>query len=359
MHQIERPSAHSGPKGRWATRLTLLTLSSLTLGGLLLSSPGNASTAGEQARRPRPVGWTATSTGSQRRHVSDYWTWSRMRAARSFDMTTSPARMRRSGAQNGAPTTGRAVAIAPTTGGASIGTSSRTTSAQVWPGTGLVARTSGRVFFTIASGPDAGRNASCSGSAVTSANRSVVITAGHCVHTGQAFHRNWMFVPGFDNGRAPFGAWVASNLYTTRQWSATEDLNFDVGAAVVAPRNGRDLVDVVGGQGIAFNQARGRQMYAFGYPAAPPFDGSRLIFAAGRTVNDGIGGSRDIGLRNAMTGGSSGGPWFLGFDERSGAGVLNSVNSFKYDARQDFMFGPFFGDEAEAVYNAAQRQGAQ
>ena len=40
---------------------------------------------------------------------------------------------------------------------------------------------------------------------------------------------------------------------------------------------------------------------------------------------------------------------------RTGLGWLNSVNSFKYDFAPQFMFGPFFGNEAMAVYQAAQR----
>jgi hypothetical protein len=64
--------------------------------------------------------------------------------------------------------------------------------------------------------------------------------------------------------------------------------------------------------------------------------------------------TRDLGLRCNMTGGSSGGGWFQGFDESTGLGWLNSVNSFKYDFAPNFMFGPFFGNEAQAVYQAAQ-----
>jgi V8-like Glu-specific endopeptidase len=286
-----------------------------------------------------------------------------MVAARALDMSMSGSRRLTSATTTeSAETGGRAVAYAPTSGAASLAAGSslatRATAGSVWPGTGVIAKTAGRVFFTITGGADAGRNASCSGSAVTSTNKSVVITAGHCVKINGSFHANWMFVPGFDSGNRPFGNWVATNLFTTPQWNASEDLNFDVAAAVVAPLNGQNLVDVVGGQGIAFNQARGRQMYSFGYPAASPFDGSKLIFCAGRTINDPI-QSNDLGLNCTMTGGSSGGPWFLNFNEQTGAGILNSVNSFKYNFAPNFMFGPFFGNDAQAVYNAAQSQGAQ
>ncbi|NUP67334.1 MAG: peptidase, partial [Nonomuraea sp.] len=151
--------------------------------------------------------------------------------------------------------------------------------------------------------------------------------------------------------------WVATRLLTTQQWDTGEDINFDIAAAVVAPLQGRTLTDVVGGQGVAFNQPRGRQTFSFGYPAAAPFDGSDLVFCNGRTFDDPV-MTKDQGLRCAMTGGSSGGPWFQGFDPSTGLGWLNSVNSFKYDFAPDFMFGPFFGNEAMAVYQAAQRAGA-
>src|SRR5690606_41487596 len=63
----------------------------------------------------------------------------------------------------------------------------------------------------------------------------------------------------YDRGRQPFGTWVATRLITTPQWSVREDINHDVAAAVVAPVNGRRLTEVVGGQGIAFNQPRDRK----------------------------------------------------------------------------------------------------
>jgi hypothetical protein len=43
-----------------------------------------------------------------------------------------------------------------------------------------------------------------------------------------------------------------------------------------------------------------------------------------------------------MTGGSSGGPWFINFNSANGTGSLNSLNSFKYTSGRftKYMFGP-------------------
>ncbi|ARF55053.1 trypsin-like serine peptidase [Streptomyces gilvosporeus] len=217
-----------------------------------------------------------------------------------------------------------------------------------WTGGGAHVKTTGRVFFTYQ-----GRQASCSGDAVTSANKSTVITAGHCVKLDGAWHTHWVFVPGYHDGQAPYGKWAAEKTLSTPQWTKSEDINFDVGAAVVAPLDGKKLTDVVGGQGLAFNSGYRQRMYAFGFPAAAPYDGSRLVYCSGTTIRDPL-LSKDHGLPCNMTGGSSGGPWFTSFDESTGRGLQASVNSFTYQFLPDTMFGPYFGDDAKNLYTTAQ-----
>ncbi|MER7364464.1 trypsin-like serine peptidase [Nonomuraea wenchangensis] len=351
-------------------RVALLSAAAVAVAGALVpaasaqaSSTTTGTTNGTTSGFDRnPVGWAGADSSSERRTVLSYWTPQRMLAAQPLDTP----RIRRSGgsgptegtpwATRGAsstPTQGRSYAVRPVSAQRTAEVLQNSPGVR-WTDGGAVTRTVGRVFFTTADG----RNSACSGTAVTSANESVVMTAGHCVKLNGAAHRNWVFVPGFDNGRRPFGTWVATTLLTTQQWNANENINFDVAAAVVAPLQGRSLTDVVGGQGVAFNQPRRRQMFSFGYPAAAPFDGSRLIYCSGRAIDDTV-QTRDLGLRCDMTGGSSGGPWFAGFNASTGQGWLNSVNSFKYDFAPNFMFGPFFGNEAMAVYRAAQNVGAQ
>ncbi|MBG0815810.1 serine protease [Planomonospora sp. ID82291] len=353
---------------RTARLVPLVPLLALAAGGTLLS-PAAAGAAGGPAApaTPAPVEREAAGTGTEQRVVRRYWTEARMEAARPLDalaprkdgvrLTGSASAAQAAAAPSSVPATapdgadggGGGSAAAGRTGAPSApARTARAVDGSPWTRGGAVTGTAGRVFFTYR-----GRNASCSGNAVTSENRSTVITAGHCVKMGGAFHTNWVFVPGYDRGERPHGTWVATALYTTPQWNNAEDIDHDVAAAVVAPLDGRHLTDVVGGQGVAFNQARRRQMHAFGYPAAAPYDGSTLVYCSGRAFDDFL-MSRDLGLNCDMTGGSSGGPWFLDFDEATGLGTLNSVNSFKYGFASGWMLGPYFGVEAQAVYQAAQ-----
>ncbi|MFC4115989.1 trypsin-like serine peptidase [Nonomuraea zeae] len=343
-------------------RLALLSTLTLVAGSAALLLPAGgaqadtrlaAQVAVQASVRPKPAQHAAADSASEQRQVLTYWTERKMEAAQPLDAPKPGNGPAADAGQPGEPTEGTPWTAPPTGApGGGVGLQSARSPGEPWTGGGTVVRTTGRIFFTTQ-----GRNASCSGSAVTSANKSVVLTAGHCVKLNGAFHTNWVFVPGYNAGNRPFGTWPATRLLTTQQWNAGEDIGFDVAAAVVAPLQGKTLVDAVGGQGVAFNQSRRQQMYAFGYPAAAPYDGSKLIYCSGRTFDDFL-LTNDLGLTCNMTGGSSGGPWMLNFNESTGLGTQNSVNSFKYNFAANWMFGPYFGNEAQAVYQAAQTTGA-
>nr|WP_203625248.1 peptidase [Streptomyces sp. SID9913] len=312
------------------------------LGALLAAGLSGAGTAGAAPSHPSgaaPAAAAHTVPHAQQQAARAYWTPDRMREATPLDLHLTPdAAKSIEPAPRGKTATvvpGAAPASFPQAGGP-------------WTGGGAVVQTSGRVFFTFQ-----GRTASCSGNAVTSQNASTVITAGHCVKYQGSWHTNWVFVPGYDNGDAPYGQWTATRTLTTPQWEASEDINHDVGAAVVAPLNGRTLTSVVGAQGIQFNGGYNKPMYAFGFPAASPYDGSKLIHCSGNSSKDFL-FSQDHSLGCNMTGGSSGGPWFTGFDEATGTGLQVSVNSFGYTFLPNRMFGPYFGDVARALYDRAQ-----
>jgi V8-like Glu-specific endopeptidase len=322
---------------------TTLWRSAVALAAAGLAVPAFATTT-TAAAAPATL-HVAADTAAEANAVAAKWTPEAMRNAIPLDRLLPKADaskltqdVRKGGSQVVAPTGQR---------GGDVGTLAFPHSGGPWTGGGQVVSTAGRVFFTYQ-----GRQASCSGNAVTSGNKSTVITAGHCVKLDGAFHTNWAFVPAYNNGNAPYGTWTARATMATPQWVASEDINYDVGAAVVNQLNGQSLTDVVGGQGVAFNQARGQNMYAFGWPAASPYDGTRMIYCSGRVFNAFI--SNGLGMTCNMTGGSSGGPWFLQFSEATGTGLVNSVNSYKINLIPTWMFGPYFGADAQNLYNQAQ-----
>ncbi|MFF4424873.1 trypsin-like serine peptidase [Streptomyces sp. NPDC001549] len=303
----------------------LLAAGALVAGALTAATPSIAAEAPASFRQ---------------QHTHGFWTAERMRGATPLDVTAVPGVARTPVATSAAPTT-----IAPT---AAASPTAFPQAGGAWTGGGAVVKTSGRVFFTMGD-----RTASCSGDSVTSANGSTVITAGHCVKYQGAWHTNWVFVPAYNNGSAPYGQWSATKTFATDQWAASEDMNMDVGLAVVAPLNGQTLSQAVGAQGIAFNGGYNKKMYSFGFPAAAPYDGTKLVYCSGNSGKDFL-LTKDHSLGCNMTGGSSGGPWFQDFNEATGLGTQVSVNSFGYTFLPNRMYGPYFGNEAKAAYDKAQ-----
>ena len=203
--------------------------------------------------------------------------------------------------------------------------------------------THGKVFFTLG-----GTDYVCSGTALLSANKSVVWTAGHCVNEGPGdFATHWQFVPAYKDGTAPLGVYVADDLITSSAWADQGDFSYDIGAAIVRPSGGTALTDRVGGRGIAFNYSRDQNYQAYGYPAAPPFTGERLWRCTSPPqTSDSSANPPTMGIGCDMTGGSSGGGWIVGND-------VFSVNSYGYRNQPNVMYGPYQGSVAESVYTAA------
>jgi V8-like Glu-specific endopeptidase len=299
--------------------------------------------------------------------VSDYWTKARMRAAEPVPAKTagvsggSPAPV----SEPGSPTYVPPASPGPATGaellsGSASGliTGVRALSEVLNPSqTGV--RAHGKVFFTIPKGSDAG-NFVCSGTAINSRNRSVVLTAGHCVfdsQTGGGKATNWMFVPAYQAGVEPFGEWTAKRLATTKQWRTLSDLRFDLGAAVVR-RNaaGRQLQSVVGGRGIGFSQPRDRTFNIFGYPAKAPFTGELeylcVSSSQGSDPSPPGSGPNTLSADCDMTAGASGGGWVVGK-------TVVSVVSYGYRNEPGILYGPYFSSTAKKLYKSVRGSGTK
>lgn len=213
-------------------------------------------------------------------------------------------------------------------------------------------RAHGKVFFTVSGGSDPG-NYLCSGTAIASSNRSVVWTAGHCVFDhefGGGFATNWLFVPAYRDGAAPFGKWAARKLAAPERWRQDGSLKHDLGAAVVGENgDGETLTDVVGSRQIGFNQPRDQTYEVFGYPAELPFTGDRpyrCTAQLGGTDDPGGVGPSTSWIGCDMTRGVSGGGWVVGDS------VL-SVNSYSYCLElicEQRLYGPYQGEVAQDLY---------
>jgi len=101
-------------------------------------------------------------------------------------------------------------------------------------------RTTGKVFFLGADG----KPHWCSATAINSRYRNLVATAGHCVYdtrSNKATLDKWVFVPGYYQGKTPWGIYVGKQAFTHYDFDVFED--GDRNYAFVVVYNGIKLSD--------------------------------------------------------------------------------------------------------------------
>ncbi|MGL5929388.1 MAG: trypsin-like serine peptidase [Dermatophilaceae bacterium] len=172
----------------------------------------------------------------------------------------------------------------------------------------------------------------CSASAVNTPSRRVLITAGHCVHSGAggAWHSNLVFVPGYNAfaaDRDPVGMFQAYQLRTFNAWIDSSDLGRDVGYVTTFSGGdwGGTVVDTVGGHGLAYDGGTEFDTSIFGYPSNR--DGGNVMWACWGVATDSSWWDNLSKIGCNFGPGSSGGPWLWQYDNSTGQGYVRSVMS--------------------------------
>lgn len=192
-----------------------------------------------------------------------------------------------------------------------------------------------------------GEEGSCSATAIDSPSRSLVLTAGHCVHSGPEDGRpgSWStyleFVPGFNLGAAPYGAFVLSGRPRSLPgWTRDGNPDFDLGAFLVAPNaEGVGLEDALGGGARIVTDLGHKQRFeSFGYPGGTERMRNCVSGYAGQdpaTIT--LPGPPTVGIRCRWAPGSSGGGWLI-----DGGTAIDGITTYLRVDEKALSFGPYF-----------------
>jgi V8-like Glu-specific endopeptidase len=175
--------------------------------------------------------------------------------------------------------------------------------------------TVGKLFFTD---PRTGENSVCSASVL---RPRIVLTAGHCVHRGSGgsngFYTNFVFIPAYRDGVAPYGIWTWNSVVTTGEW-ATSNGNFpnaadfailEVKDQTISGRT-RRIGEITGFLGYQTQRLAPNHATLLGYPVNLDF-GQKMHQVTAQSFA--FGGNNTVLYGSDMRGGSSGGPWVQNF----------------------------------------------
>jgi len=212
----------------------------------------------------------------------------------------------------------------------------------------------GKIFFSIGTS-----NYVCSGSAV---GGNVVLTAGHCVAGGGEWFQNFMFIPQYDSGSQPFGAYTGHDFFCGLSWWELEDFSQDYAFAVV--EGDMKLEDAVGKLNVLSDHTSVTDNWdATGYPQGSPYNGRYMYQSYGPQIRvDKNFNPNTRGIDTTMTGGCSGGPWIYNI-EISGqntdkANLAGGINSYVYTLNPKILYSPYFDTTFKNLYNDALQSGS-
>ncbi|UPK74517.1 hypothetical protein MU582_19075 [Nocardioidaceae bacterium SCSIO 66511] len=347
-------------RGRRVRRVVAVAAAPALVAGLALpatmatASESTAEAGNDPARKTaEPVPYasqTVNLAAARAQSAAEYWTPERMANAVPGDRITRQAAKHQPSASRTAPEPTRPQLVSK----AALPSSPDARKKKV-----RKSKTIGKVFFKTRKGV----NMVCSGAAINSKRKNMVMTAGHCVHggRGKGWHKKWIFVPGYGPGNtAPNGVYGATTKVAMKGWIKRSNFNYDTALALVKPVKftKKKLVKNVGGYGLQVGRSHKRRLAAVGYSQLGR-KGDKQTSCRKRSHRAVHG--KQIKLRcHNLTPGSSGGPWIkgkvrIGKKKRS---ALNGVVSNGVGKRKHpkFIRSPYFDRKVLKMYKAYRKK---
>ncbi len=220
----------------------------------------------------------------------------------------------------------------------------------------------------------------CTASVVSSSNGDIALTAGHCVTSGETWHDEVIFAPGYYGslcgakkyawetlcGVAPYSWWYGRTLFADTQFRefqlSGEAKGLDYGFVLLETQGGISVQQAVGG-GLRLTFCQGRHSPKFPtcdarsgsqehnwtpYGEPVPTQGVAHCGPGGQigTMSN-PGGPELLTLIpcSALIPGSSGGPWITS---------ANTVGAVNQGQGGNELLGAYLGEEASETFNIAQ-----
>lgn len=188
----------------------------------------------------------------------------------------------------------------------------------------------------------------CSASVVDSTAGDLLLTAAHCVYTkAQGYSRHIVFVPGYHDGKRPYGTWAVRKITVASGWRRSQDANLDVAFLTVGAR----IQARTGGLRLGTGRGYESAIEPVGYNdtgRGPVKCRTRSFKFRPRVL--------EFYCHNFWDG-TSGGPWITGFNPRTGAGtVMGVIGGYEQGGDNEWSsYSPYFGSAVRSLFRQAGR----
>jgi V8-like Glu-specific endopeptidase len=191
----------------------------------------------------------------------------------------------------------------------------------------------------------------CTASVVASPGGDLLVTAAHCVQGySDSAPKGLAFVPGYDHGSVPYGAWPVTRIFVDQAWASSADPDDDVAFLTVRQsRSGTSIESVTGAEELGISTRASGTLTVIGYPESQdrPITCQNWVssFSARQMQFDCRG----------FTDGTSGSPFLTEVDPATGDGmVIGVIGGYQQGGdTPDISYAATLGASVQALYNQA------
>ena len=194
----------------------------------------------------------------------------------------------------------------------------------------------------------------CTASVVHSAGGDLAVTAAHCMTGVQG---QVVFVPGYANGKEPYGAWPVAAVYTDQDWQSSQNPDDDVAFLRLSDGSGGVPVeDVTGAERLGTGSPVPALVRVIGYPGDADQPLSCVNWAKGFSATQ-----LEFDC-DGYTDGTSGGPFLAGASGTSGTSgqgtVIGVIGGYEQGGdTSEVSYAVAFGAAVSALYHRAEAGG--
>jgi V8-like Glu-specific endopeptidase len=191
----------------------------------------------------------------------------------------------------------------------------------------------------------------CTASVVKSSTEDLILTAAHCVYSS-TYASNIAFVPGYHAGNRPYGTWPVREITVAAGWRKSHDPNLDFAFLAVSPPKGTKLPiqQVTGALRLGINLGYYHPIQVIGYNNS----GDVAIRCATKSFK--FEPDQMKFYCRYYQDGTSGGPWIIGYNHRTGRGTVFGVIG-GYEQGGDYTwssYSAYFSGPARALFKQAE-----
>ena len=207
--------------------------------------------------------------------------------------------------------------------------------------------TVGALFYSKGSGRHF-----CTASVISSNHRNLILTAAHCVYTSGRYSQNIEFVPGYNEGAAPYGGWPVAKITVAKGWRQRQDPSLDYAFLQVAapPAAAGSIQDTTGALKLGFYLHDAQRIAVIGYNDTD----QHPIRCATRSFK--FSNSQMEFYCRSFWYGTSGGPWIVNYNGSNGTGtVFGVIGGYQDGGYQSWAsYSPILWQSAQSLFSQAE-----